>query len=139
MRRLSCLCLLILLLPAVIFVGCVQPLTTPPAPTIVPTIATPLPTVTTANLPKNLTFDIAKSVKTVNITYTGGPDAADLLALDILINNQDGSKIKQNIVEPVIGFPYVYMYMGYANPVVINIVGTFKGGYQQTVLMYYFQ
>ena len=138
MRRVFCLCLFIVLL-LVVTSGCLQP----SAPTSTVTVAeqtpvTPLPVVATTVSPKNLTFDVSKTEKTVNITYTGGPDAADLLALDIQINNQDSSKIKQTFIEPAVGTPFVFTYMGLANPVTVNIIGTFKGGYQQTVLMYYF-
>lgn len=138
MRRAFCTCLFIVLL-LVFASGCTQPAPqTAPVTTATPVPATPLPVVTTAVAEKSLTFDVSKTEKTVNITYTGGPDAADVLALDILINNQDGSKIKQTFLEPAVGTPFVFTYMGLANPTVVNIIGTFKGGYQQTVLMYYF-
>jgi len=138
MRRVFCLCLFIVLL-LVFTSGCTQsPLSTLPVTTLQQPPVTPLPVVTTTVTTKSLTFNVSKTEKTVNITYTGGPDAADVLALDVQINNQDGSKIKQTFVEPAVGTPFVFTYMGLANPVTANVIGTFKGGYQQTVLMYYF-
>jgi len=121
--------------------GCLQPANTvvpTPTPQFVVIPSTVAPVVATTIPEKHLIFDVTKSEKAVTITLKESPDTADLVALDILINNQDGSKIKQTLVEPVVGFPYVFTYMGLANPTVVNIVGTFKGGYQQTVLMYYF-
>ena len=122
--------------------GCLQPAANTPAPTLTPQFivipSTTVPVVATTVAEKHLSFDVTKSEKAVTITLKDSPDTADLVALDVLINNQDGSKIKRTIVNPVVGFPYVFTYMGLANPTVVNIVGTFKGGYQQTVLMYYF-
>lgn len=138
MRRVYCLSLLLILL-LVLATGCIQsaaPKTTPVA-TVVQTPATTAPVAATTVAEKHLIFNVTKSEKAVTITLDGG-DTSDLLALDVLISNQDDSKIKQTIVEPVVGYPYVFTYMGLANPTVVNIVGTFKGGYQQTVLMYYF-
>lgn len=139
MRRVFCISLLLILL-LISASGCLQPvaLKTTPVPTFeqIP-VTTPTPVVATTIAEKHLIFNVTKSEKAVTITLDGG-DTSDLLALDVLINNQDGSKIKQTLIEPVIGFPYVFTYMGLANPTVVNIIGTFKGGYQQTVLMYYF-
>ncbi len=121
--------------------GCIQPANTPvptPTPQFVVIPATTVPVVATTVAEKHLTFKVTKSDKAVTIILGEGPDTTDLVALDVLINNQDGSKIKQTLVEPVLGFPYVFTYMGLADPTVVNIIGTFKGGYQQTVLMYYF-
>lgn len=137
MRRSCGLCLFIILL-LVITSGCVQPAKTAPATTVVQTAVTPIPVVATTAMEKQLNFTVTKTEKTVNITYDGGSDAADLLALRIRIDNQDSSVIEQTFPEPDIGHPYVFNYMGLANPVTVNIIGTFKGGYQQTVLMYYF-
>lgn len=138
MRRVFCLSLFIVLV-LVAFSGCTQPeQVTPAVVTPEQNPVTPLPVTTTADTTKHLTFQVSKTEKVVNVTYTGGPDAADLLALDVLITNQDGSQIKQTFVEPAVDTPLLFTYMGLANPTVVNIVGTFKGGYQQTVLMYYF-
>jgi hypothetical protein len=138
MRRVFFLCLFIVML-LVIASGCTQPAPAIPAATTPEQIpVTPLPVTTTPDTTKQLTFEVSKTEKTVNVTYTGGPDAADLLALDVLITNQDGSQIKQTFVEPAVNTPLLFTYMGLADPTVVNIVGTFGGGYQQTVLMYYF-
>lgn len=138
MRRVFWFSLLIILL-LVFSSGCTQPApqTTPVTTTVQPAV-TPISGVTTTVAQKSLTFDVSKTEKTVNITYMGGPDAADVLALDVQINNQDFSKIKQTFIEPAVGTPFVFTYMGLANPTTVNIIGTFRGGYQQTVLMYYF-
>ena len=138
MRRSSCLCLLIILLLAVISSGCTQPSKTSTVETAIQTPVTTLPVVATTDMPKNLTFIVSKTEKTVNVTYTGGPDAADVMALKIRIDNQDSSDIEQTFLEPVAGTPYIFTYLGLANPVTVNIIGTFRGGYQQTVLLYYF-
>ena len=139
MRRVYCLSLLLILL-LILSAGCLQPAapkTTPSPPVVQMPVTTTLPVVATTVAEKHLIFNVSKSEKAVTIILEGG-DTSDLLALDVLINNQDGSRIKQTLVEPVIGFPYIFTYMGLANPTVVNIIGTFKGGYQQTVLMYYF-
>ena len=139
MRRSYCLCLcLFIILLLVISSGCIQPTTTPPVTTVVQTAVTPVPVVATTDTEKQLTFIVTKTEKTVNVTYTGGPDAADLLALKVRIDNQDSSVIEQTFPQPAVGTPFVFTYMGLANPTTVNIIGTFKGGYQQTVLMYYF-
>jgi len=138
MRRLSCLCLFIILFLAVMSSGCVQPSKTSAVETAIQTPVTTPPVVATTDMPKSLTFVVSKTEKTVNVTYTGGPDAADLLALKIRIDNQDTSVIERTVPEPAPGNPILFYYMGLADPVVVNIIGTFKGGYQQTVLMYYF-
>ena len=136
MRRVLCL---ILVLVLVATSGCTQPATTPSTvSTVEQSPVTPIPVAATTVTVKNLTFDVSKTEKTVNVTYTGGPDAADVLALDIQIDNQDGTRIKQIFPEPAVGTPFIFTYMGLANPVTVNIIGTFRGGYQQTVLLYYF-
>jgi hypothetical protein len=138
MRRVFCLCLFIILL-LVITSGCLQPAPkTTPATTTEPPTVTPLPVVTPADMPKNLTFDVSKTEKTVNVTYLGGPDSADLVALKIRIDNQDLDDFDRIVPTPVAGEQYIFTYMGLATPVTANIIGTWKDGYQQTVLMYYF-
>lgn len=140
MRRVFCIFFVLVLVLASAS-GCLQPTVpkTTPVPAVEPiSVTTTIPPAATTVAEKNLIFNVTKSEKAVTITLVGG-DTSDLLALDVIINNQDGTKFKQTIMEPVVGFPYVFSYLGYATPVVVNIVGTFKGGYQQTVLMYYFQ
>ena len=139
MRRLSCLCLFIILLLAVMSSGCVQPVPqTSPETTVSPAPVTTLPAVTTAVAEKSLTFNVSKTQKTVNITYTGGPDAAGLVALKIRIDNQDLDDFERTVLTPVPGEQILFTYQGLATPVTANIIGTWDNGYQQTVLMYYF-
>jgi len=139
MRRVFCIAIFLILL-FVMATGCLQPAAPQTTPSLtveqVPVVTSPAVVTTVAE--KHLVFNVTKSAKAVTIILEGG-DTSDLMALDVLITNQDSSKIKQTLIEPVVGFPYIFSYMGLANPTVINIVGTFKGGYQQTVLMYYFQ
>jgi hypothetical protein len=136
MRRLFWISLSVILL--VIISGCSQPAKTPGEVTLNPTPA-PLPlSVSTTDEHKQLNFTVSSSAKAVNVTYNGGPDAADLLALKIRINNQDTTTIERTLLNPAPGESYVFTYIGLANPVTVNIIGTFKGAYQQTVLMYYF-
>jgi hypothetical protein len=70
----------------------------------------------------------------VNITYNGGPDAADLQSIAILISNYDNTQVPRTIMNPVVGATYSFTYRGVANAKWVNIVGTFQDGYQQTVL-----
>lgn len=139
MRRVFCIAIFLILL-LVMATGCLQP----GAPQTTPTVTlqqvsvVTSPVVATTVTEKQLVFNVTKSAKAVTIVLEGG-DTSDLVALDVLITNQDSSKIKQTITGPVVGFPYIFTYMGLADPTVVNIVGTFEGGYQQTVLMYYFQ
>ena len=87
---------------------------------------------------RSLNFTVTKTDTSVTITYEGGADAADLTALKIRIDNQDSSDIERVFLDPVPGTPYQFTYMGLADPVTANIIGTWKDGYQQTVLLYYF-
>lgn len=138
MRRAFCTSLLLVLL-LVFASGCTQPapLTTP-ATTPMPPPATPVPVTTTAIAEKSLTFDVSKTQKTVNITYTGGPDAGGLVALKVRIDNQDLDDFERTVLTPSPGESIVFTYQGLATPITANIIGTWENGYQQTVLMYYF-
>jgi len=89
------------------------------------------------NVQKQVNFTVTESKTMVNVTYEGGPDAADLQSINIRIMNQDGTQFPRTIDNPVIGVPYLFTYRGNANAKYVNIVGTFTNGYQQTVLMYY--
>ncbi len=120
--------------------GCLQKATDSPA--ITPAVQSPVnPVMTvplaTTNVQKALNFSVIATQKTVNITYNGGPDAADLVSLDIRINNMNGQVVEREIVNPVIGYDYVFTYRGVVDAKTVNIIGNFNGGYQQTVLMYY--
>lgn len=138
MRRAFCTCLFIVLL-LVVASGCTQPAPqTPPATTPVPPPATPVPVMTTTIAEKSLTFDVSKTPKTVNITYTGGPDAGGLVALKVRIDNQDLDDFERTVLTPSPGEEILFTYQGLATPVTANIIGTWENGYQQTVLLYYF-
>ena len=138
MRRVFWLCLLVILL-FVFSSGCTQPApAVTPETTTSPLPATPLTAVTTAVTEKSLTFDVSKTEKTVNITYTGGPDAAGLVALKVRIDNQDLDDFERTVLTPVPGESILFTYQGLASPITANIVGTWDNGYQQTVLLYYF-
>lgn len=138
MRRAFCTCLFIVLL-LVLASGCIQPappaIPDTPAP---PVSATPLPVATTTTAEKSLTFDVSKTPKTVNITYTGGPDAGSLVALKVRIDNQDLDDFERTVITPTVGEEILFTYQGLATPITANIIGTWEGGYQQTVLLYYF-
>jgi len=137
MRRAFCTSLLIVLF-LVFASGCTQP-SAPVSPetTGLPAPVTPLPVATTIT-EKSLTFDVSKTQKAVNITYTGGPDAGGLVALKVRIDNQDLDDFERTVLTPTPGESIVFTYQGLATPVTANIIGTWENGYQQTVLMYYF-
>ncbi|AGB01634.1 hypothetical protein [Methanoregula formicica] len=138
MRRAFCTCLLLVLL-LVFASGCTQPVApVPPQTTALPAPVTPLPVATTTIAEKSLTFDVFKTQKIVNITYTGGPDAGGLVALKVRIDNQDLDDFERTVLTPSPGESIVFTYQGLATPVTANIIGTWENGYQQTVLMYYF-
>ncbi|MDD5143909.1 hypothetical protein [Methanoregula sp.] len=138
MRRAFCSCFFLVLL-LVFASGCTQPAPqTSSATTPIPPPATPVPVTTTGIAEKSLTFDVSKTQKTVNITYTGGPDAEGLVALKVRIDNQDIDDFERTVLTPVPGESIIFTYQGLANPVTANIIGTWKDGYQQTVLIYYF-
>jgi hypothetical protein len=134
MRRVH-LCLVIIFI-AILTCGCLQP-APQPAPPVTTVPDTPIPT-TAPNMPRVVNFSVTQAASYVNVTCTGGPDAADMVAMNIRISNQNTQQVQRTITYPVIGMPYVFTYLGPADATVVNIVGTFRDGYQQTVLMYYF-
>jgi hypothetical protein len=120
--------------------GCLQPANIPaptPTPQFVVIPGTTAPVTVTTIAEKQVSFAVTTSKTMLNITYNGGPDAADLQTINIKVTNQDGTVIPRTIETPTVGSTYVFTYRGNANPSVVNIIGTFTGGYQQTVLMYY--
>lgn len=144
MRRISAMCIVLILL--VIATGCLQAPTANPAPApltvtaALPAVSATLPpaVLPTTSLPKNVTFNVTRSTKSVNVTYNGGPDAVSLLSITIRITNHDGTKFDpRTIKNPVIGNMYVFTYQTMANPAVVNIVGNFSDGTQQTLLIQY--
>ncbi len=118
--------------------GCTQPAETAPVTPVVQVTASPEPVAVPSDTQRSLNFTATKTEKTVTITYGGGANAADLAALKIRIDNQDSSDIDRTIHNPVPGTSYPFTYMGLADPVTANIIGTWNDGYQQTVLLYYF-
>ena len=134
MRLLAgCLAAIFLL---ILICGCLQP---SPEPV---TVVTPVPDATTVPtrdpaVPRQVDFGVTEAGPYLNITITGGADAADMVAMNIRINNQNGQNVQRTITSPVIGSPYTFTYRGVADANVVNIVGTFSDGFQQTVLMYY--
>jgi hypothetical protein len=130
------------ILLVVIFSGCLQPapaevtvLTTVPTPAVAETMP---PAVTTQPAePKQINVTATKTPMEVIVQYNGGPDAADLTALNIRINNQNGQNVQRLITGPVVGARYVFTYQGAADANVVNVVGIFRDGSQQTVLMAY--
>ena len=120
--------------------GCLQPENTvasTPTPQFVVIPETTAPAAVTTIAEKQVGFSVTPSKTMLNITYNGGLDAADLQSINIKVTNQDGTVIPRTIEKPAVGSTYVFTYRGNANPSVVNIIGTFTGGYQQTVLMYY--
>jgi len=142
MRRILC-CSLVLLF-AILVCGCTQPAAQPPVVTVTPT-ATPVPTqvtlppatAATATVQKHLNFTVSTTDHELIIRYNGGPDAADVTALKVRVDNHNSQDIELTIAYPVIGKEYPFAYKGIPDPNVVNIVGVFTGGYEQTVLMYY--
>jgi len=134
MRRVYWTCLSVIIL--VIACGCLQPAavnTIPPAETAVYTPVVTVPLVT-AVIDKHVNFTVTQAKTMVNITYNGGPDAADLQSIAIFIPNYDGTQVNRTIMNPVVGKTYSFTYLGVANARWVNIIGTFQDGYQQTVL-----
>jgi hypothetical protein len=96
------------------------------------------PAATTAPTAQKQINVTARETKTeVIVQYDGGADAADLLALNIRINNQNSQNVQRTITDPKIGAEYVFTYRGNADASVVNVVGQFRDGTEQTVLMAY--
>lgn len=121
----------------VITCGCTQQKETPIITAIPPTNEIPVTATTTAIAEKHLNFTVTSTTKMLNVTYDGGPDAADLESLYIRVANKAGTYNERVYQDPVPGSTYVFVYRGVSDASRVNIIGTFKGGYQQTVLMYY--
>jgi len=134
MRCLYWICPIVLLF--VIASGCLQPspVNTPPAVTLVYTTVVPV-TSAPPHPTQQVNFTVTQGKTELNITYDGGPDAANLQSIDILITNHDGTQVMRTIVNPVVGATYTFTYRGTANAARVNIIGTFNDGYLQTVLL----
>ncbi len=137
MQQMPVTCLFCILL-LIFTCGCTQPAEPAPVTPAVQVTGPPEPVAVSPDTQRSLNFTVTKTEKTVTITYEGGANAADLVALKIRIDNQDSSDIDRTIHNPVPGTSYPFTYMGLADPVTANIIGTWNDGYQQTVLLYYF-
>lgn len=143
MRRILAMCIILILLTSA--TGCLQgpaPTNAPaPVPTSQPAVSVTLPPAAalTTSVQRRVTFDVSQDADSVNVTCTGGPDASSLSSITIKITNRDGTQVDPRTIQnPAIGSPYIFTYRGVANPALLNIVGNFNDGTQQTVLMYYF-
>jgi hypothetical protein len=140
MRRIFwCSCVILLI---AITCGCLQPSPAPaPAapstPASVSVVTLPPAATTVPSAQKQINVTATKTQTEVIVQYNGGPDAADLLALNIRINNQNSQNVQRTITNPDIGAQYVFTYRGNADATVVNIVGQFRDGTEQTVLMAY--
>ena len=132
MRCVYWTCLFAILLVAAS--GCLQPspVNTPPAEIAIYTTPVPITPVTPHPV-EYVNFTAIQTQTQVNITYNGGPDAANLQSIAILITNHDGTQVQRTIMNPVVGATYSFTYRGTANAARVNIIGTFQDGYQQTV------
>jgi hypothetical protein len=135
-------CLFFTLL-AVLICGCAQPLSPSPATAATPAATLDIPVTmppaatTTVQVQKQINLTATKKPTEVIVQYNGGPDAADLAALNIRINNQNSQNVQRTITDPAIGAQYVFTYQGAADASVVNVVGVFRDGTEQTVLMAY--
>ncbi len=134
MRRLAwCLFVIVGL---IVVCGCLQPAPQPAPP------ATPVPDTMPApthnpDVPRQVNFTVTQAGPYLNVTIAGGADAADMVAMDIRVTNRNTQNVQRIINYPAIGMPYIFTYRGVADASIVNIVGTFSDGFQQTVLMYY--
>lgn len=138
MRRILCAGLILLVI--VLTCGCTEPVKTPePQTPAVTLFATPLPVATPpSQVQKQVNLTAWQTKTEVIVQLNGGADASELTALNIRIDNQNGENIQRTVHDPFIGQKIIFAYQGNANANVVNIVGVFKDGTQQTVLMKYF-
>ncbi|MEN6443957.1 MAG: hypothetical protein WC391_08030 [Methanoregula sp.] len=139
MKRILLCCIVIL---AALLAGCTQPATTTTAPpafvqtqsvAITPTTAiSPVPTF---HMQINVTA--VQTNSDVIVQYNGGQDAAYLTGLKIRIDNYNGQTIERTMTYPKIGDVYTFSYIGTPDADRVNVIGTFTGGSEQTVLFTY--
>ena len=115
--------------------GCMQSSPVQVSPTPTP-LLTPLPTLTPSTKEINLTAWQTKS--SVFLQYNGGRDAADLVAFRVKIGNLDGSVITRNLTDIGVGGVYEFGYRSIANAKTINVIGMFRDGTEQTLMIKYF-
>ncbi len=129
---------LLFLVIAILVSGCTQQ----PAPVVTPTptpepevTATPVSTEPTPVPQKQIDVSAFQTGSDVVVRYTGGADAADLVALEISVQSYDNLK-SQNEREnnPVIGQRYVFPNMGTVGQNMVTVTGVFSDGTKQTLV-----
>jgi hypothetical protein len=117
--------------------GCTQIPPVPVTPTATPvTPLTPMPTLTPSS--KQIDLTAWQTTSSVFLQYNGGRDAANLVALRVQIDNQDGSIIKRTLTDIAGGRVYEFPYQSTANARSINVIGGFRDGTEQTLMINYF-
>jgi hypothetical protein len=134
MRRIF-LCSVFLIISALVC-GCTQPVPPQVPSTPAVTVATP-ETTGAVHIEKQIDINAVQNASQVVVQYNGGRDAADLVTLRIRINNRFEDSFQRTINNPVAGAQYVFTYQAPANAQSVNIVGVFRDGTEQTVLMAY--
>lgn len=143
MRRIF---LSVLIVVALLTAGCTQSGSSTGAPsvtqstdviTIPTTPVTPVPTTPPVVADGQMQVSVTAWQRNhdVLVQYNGGPDASELTALDITINNYNGQKVSRVMESPQPGNIYTFTYMGTPDPDNIDVIGVFTGGVQQTVLL----
>lgn len=126
----------ILVVIFVLLSGCLQAPAAPVTP-VPPTSAPSVPTPTVPE-PKQINVTAYETDKSVVLLYTGGKDADLLSMFRVQIDNKDGKIVKTPIYYPEIGKEYDFAYVGIPNPRTINVIGVFKDGTEQTLMIKYF-
>jgi hypothetical protein len=128
-----------LLVFAILVAGCTQHTSSPATPTITQSVdlitPTASPTAVIADGTMQINVTAKRSGHDVIVTYTGGASAANLVALQIAIYNQNGQIVTRTMENPQPGDVYTFPYEGVPDPSNIDVVGIFTGGVQQTVLL----
>jgi len=127
---------LVVIVGLILVCGCVQPAPQPVPPATAVPDTVPAPTHDPSVL-RQVNFTVTQAGPYLNVTIIGGPDATDMVSMNMRITNQNSQNVQRTINNPIIGMPYVFTYRGFADASIVNIVGTFSDGFQQTVLMYY--
>jgi hypothetical protein len=85
-----------------------------------------------------VTFEVAQTESSFNVTYTGGPDVSSLSSITIRITSRDGTQVDLLTIQNPATGSYIFTPRDLASPAVVNILGNFNDGTRQTVFMYYF-
>jgi hypothetical protein len=130
-----------LVLTAAIFTaGCTQnpadaaPPTQPATPVTQP-VATQPPSTAGIYATREINVTAWQAGNNVIVKYSGGRDAPDLLALRVRIGSYSGKADIQTFESPSVGQEYVFHYVGTPDADSVNVVGKFRDGTEQTVLM----